>query len=491
MALPASQPTTLPAPAEPGKTSITHHRIGLGDQFYDYDAIAGEQEQKDESGKTRADLFYVAYQLSGKARPAERPIMFCFNGGPGAASVWLHLGAAGPKSIKLDEKGLPVGPPYSLIDNTLTWLPSTDLVFIDPVSTGYSRPAPGEKADAFHGVRNDVQSVAQFIRLYLTQHQRWASPIYLAGESYGTTRGALLADVLNDQYGIAVSGVVLISSVLDFQTLLSGGGNDLPYEMYLPSYAAVAWYHRKLPADLQKDLDSTLAAARKFTVDTYTSALLKGSSLMADDRRHVVAQIARFTGLPADLIDRCDLRVPPGRFEKELLGDGHTIIGRFDGRVTGYDPDAAATSPSFDPSLAYYKPAYSAAFNDYVRRDLGYTNDLSYEVLTEVGPWALGGDGGTGYLNVIDNLQSALLKNPHLRVLFVSGLFDLATPYFAADYTVDRLRLNPDAVANVTHVDYPAGHMVYHDKYSDDALRKAIAAFVGGHPASTSPKASH
>ena len=264
---PATQAATLPAPADPGKTSITHHSITLAGKLLEYDAIAGELAQNDEAGKTKADIFYVSYQATtGDINPAHRPILFCFNGGPGAAAVWLHLGAAGPKTIAMDDQNLPVGPPYALADNQATWLAAADLVFIDPVSTGYSRPAPGEKAEQFHGVIEDANSVAEFIRLYLTQHQRWASPKFLAGESYGTTRASILAGLLNDRYGIAVNGVVLISSVLDFQTLIASEGNDLPYEMYLPTFTAVAWYHHKLPADLQGDFDKTIAAAREFAV---------------------------------------------------------------------------------------------------------------------------------------------------------------------------------------------------------------------------------
>ena len=474
-----SRPTTHPSDAET-KLSTTHHTITLAGKSLSYTATAGPLAMQDETGKPQADLFYVAYDADGTTDPATRPITFLFNGGPGAAAVWLHLGAAGPKTIELDDHNLPVGPPYRLTDNSSTWLTASDLVFIDPVSTGYSRPAPGEKADQFHGVRPDIESVSAFIRLYLTKNRRWSSPIYLVGESYGTTRAAALADQLAERYGIAVNGVILISSVLDFQALQASPGNDLPYELYLPSYAAVAWHHQKLAAPLQADFNKTIDQARAFATTQYAPALAQGTSLPADQRAEIIKQLSAFTSLPADMIDRSNLRIDPSLFEKELLEDGHHIIGRFDGRVVGYDPDGIRHAPGFDPSLDYYLPAYSSTFNDYVRRELKYENDLPYEVLTDrVQPWNLGEENG-GYLYVIDDLQSAMLHNPHLRVMFVSGYFDLATPFFSADYTIDRMNLDPALRPNITHEYFPTGHMVYHDHDSKQKLADDVSKFI--HP---------
>lgn len=476
---PTTAPASRPVPSpEDVKVSITHHQITLDGKPLAYTATAGDLIIKDESGKPRADMFFVAYALNPASDPATRPITFLFNGGPGAAAVWLHLGGAGPRVIDLNDHDLPVGPPYKLVDNPATWLSASDLVFIDPVSTGYSRPAPGVKADEFHGVQADINSIADFIRLYTTEYERWASPIYLAGESYGTTRAALLAEHLADHDGLAVNGIVLISSVLDFQSLLSGPANDQPYIMYLPSYTAVAWYHHKLSPELQADFNKAIEQAKTFAIEQYAPVLAKGSSLSTDQRTQVVKQLAAFTGLPAELIDRGNLRIAPSLFEKELLGDGHHIIGRFDGRITGYDSDALAHYPSYDPSLSQYLPAYSATFNDYVRRELHYQSDLPYEVLTDrVQPWSFGHEGG-GYLYVIDDLQSALLKNPHLRVMFVSGYFDLATPFFSADYAINRLELGPDLRKNITHEYFPTGHMVYHHRASALKLSQEVAKFI-------------
>jgi carboxypeptidase C (cathepsin A) len=314
--------------------------------------------------------------------------------------------------------------------------------------------------------------VAEFIRVYITKYRRWGSPIYLAGESYGTTRASLLAGYLADHDGIAVNGITLISSVLDFKTIIPGPENDLPYEMYLPTYAAVAWYHKKLSPEYQADLGKTVDAARKFVVDEYTPGLLKGASLPADVRAHLIKQLSAFTGLTEEMIDRDNLRINPGQFEKQLLGDGHHIIGRFDGRITGYDADASHGGPGYDPSLSRYASAYTSAFNQYVREDLKYENDLQYQALTSVGPW------DERDLYVIDDLQAAMLQNPHLRVQFISGYFDLATPFYAADYTINRMQLSPETRANITHLYFPTGHMVYHHRESAKKMADAVEKFV-------------
>jgi carboxypeptidase C (cathepsin A) len=470
-------PTTKPGET---KLSTTHHEITLNGKTLSYTATAGPLAMQDETGKPQADLFYVAYDADNTTDPATRPITFLFNGGPGAAAVWLHLGAAGPKTIELDDQDLPVGPPYHLTDNSSTWLTASDLVFIDPVSTGYSRPAPGEKADQFHGVNNDIESVSAFIRLYLTKHRRWASPIYLAGESYGTTRAAALANQLAQRYGINVNGVILISSVLDFQALMANPGNDLPFVLYLPSYAAIAFHHKLLSPDLQADFDKTIDQARAFALNQYAPALAQGAALPADQRTQIIKQLSSFTSLPADLIDRANLRIDPAMFEKKLLDNGRHIIGRFDARIIGIDPDPIRNAPAYDPSLNRYLPAYSATFNDYIRRELNYENDLPYEVLTDhVQPWPFGEENG-GYLYVVDDLQSAILHNPHLRVMFVSGYFDLATPFFSADYVINRMNLDPTLRPNITHEYFPTGHMVYHDHDSKQKLADDVAKFI--HP---------
>ena len=312
----SSQPTS-PAPVADTKDgdrglSVTHGTVAHNGQPLAYRATAGTMAMKDESGRTKANIFFVSYDTEAKDTTA-RPLTFLFNGGPGAAAVWLHLGGLGPKIIDLDPHGMPVGPPYKLIDNPHTWLGSSDLVFVDPVGTGYSRAAPGEDPRNFYGYQNDLQSCADFIRAYITRNHGWGRPIYLAGESYGTTRCAGLAGFLADRYGIQPSGVSLISSVLDFSTLSPSPGNDLPYELWLPTYASVAFYHHKLTGEYATDLQKTIDAARKFTVNEYLPALNKGAALSAADRKHVIEQLAALTSIPADVWDRGNLRVGPRR----------------------------------------------------------------------------------------------------------------------------------------------------------------------------------
>ena len=491
------------------KIKVTEHTLHINNKELRFKATVGTLPQKDETGSNKADIFFVAYELlprdeeskspssqpssaaagegakqnaatSPTTRPAStRPVTFVFNGGPGAASVWLHIGTAGPKRVDLDDEGNPTGPPYRLVDNESTWLDATDLVFIDPVGTGYSRPAPGEKGEQFFGVTEDVKSVASFIRLWTTRYQRWLSPKFLAGESYGTTRAAGLSEHLLDRHGISLNGILLISSVLNFQTLSPGPGNELPYPLYVPSYAANAWYHKKLAADLQSQpLEKLLKEVESWSMNEYLTALGKGEALPEADTRVIADRLSRYTGLPVDWILKSDLRVPPNRFMKQLLSDQRKIIGRFDGRMTGLDPDPINPDPAFDPSLSVYLGPYTADFNHYVRTELKYENDLPYEVLSgRVHPWNFG-PGGNGYLYVADNLRDTMLKNPQLKVLFASGWMDLATAYFATDYTIEHMDLPKPLRASIIRKYYPAGHMMYHDAPSRRKLHDDITDFI-------------
>ncbi len=475
----ASQPTATEGIIE--KPSVTAQQITLGGAPLRYRATAATMAMKDETGKLKATVFFIAYEKTrpAGADPTRRPLTFVFNGGPGAAAVWLHLGTAGPKRIEMGTDDIPAGPPYRLIDNTDTWLDVTDLVFIDPVGTGFSRPAPGEKGQEFYGVKEDAQWVAEFIRLYLTQYERWTSPLFLAGESYGTTRAAALSGYLLDRYGIALNGIVLISCVLDFQTLQHGDSRDLPFPLYLPTYTALAWYHKRLSPEAQKiALPTLLQEVQQWATDTYTVALAKGDRLAHDQRQLVVKRLARYTSLTPDFVEKSNLRITPWAFRKQLLADQRRIIGRFDGRITGVDSDPSADSPDFDPSLSRYLPAYSSTFNDYVRRILKYRNDLAYEVLTDkVRPWNYGPSGGGG-LSVMDSLRSAMVKMPNLKVMFASGYHDLATPRFSTDYTIDHLGLPPVLRENVTHQYYTGGHMMYHHRPSLSKLKADVAALI-------------
>ncbi len=507
-AIPEVKPETKPAEAAvltpSDKLAVTHHELVLPGGVLRYTATAGYMILKDESGKPRANFFYTAYtkdkatnatEPSGSAAGAStqsdaatiqagatqdptRPITFVFNGGPGAASVWLHLGAVGPQRIALRDDGAPLPPPAKLIDNPYTWLDATDLVLIDPVGTGYSRAATPEGAKDFYNVQQDIESVGEFIRLYLTKNERWGSPKFLAGESYGTTRASLLADYLQEHVGITLNGVVLISTVLSFQNISPSESNDVPYALFFPTYTAAAFYHKKLPADLAGDLDGTLKKSQAFAMGPYLSALARGSALQGAERAALVDDIARYTGLSKDYIDRADLKIDPSRFEKELLRDRHQIIGRFDSRVSAAGIDGNGASPEFDPSQSQYLGIYATAFNAYIRHDLHYENDLPYEVLKGL-PWSFN-DTGQGYLYVGDNLRSAMVKNPQLKLMVAAGYFDLATPFQSVNYTIDHMQLPADIRANVTQTYYPGGHMLYHVKANLEKLHSDVKAFIEG-----------
>jgi carboxypeptidase C (cathepsin A) len=453
----------------------TFHTIQLGGKKLPYKATAGTMVLRDDEGKPRANIFCVAY-TSGD--PSKRPITFAYNGGPGSSSVWLHMGAFGPKRVHLNEDGSAVPPPYRLDDNDLSLLDLTDLVFIDPVTTGYSRPVPGQNAKQFHGVQEDVESVGDFIRQYTTKYERWDSPKFLAGESYGTTRSAGLAAYLQDRHGLNLNGVVLISAILNFQTARFDEGNDLPYPLFLPTYTATAWYHKKLPDSLQKlPLRKVLDEAERFALNGYNTALMKGSALPTEERQQVVAQLARFTGLSEDYVRRSNLRVEIRRFCKELLRGEGKSVGRFDSRFTGTDVDDVGERPDYDPSYAVIQGAYTATFNDYVRRGLKFDSKLPYEILTaKVQPWDFG-PAKNRYLNVSGALRSAMTKNPALKLFVANGYYDLATPYCATIYTVNHLGLAPALARNVSMSYYSAGHMMYIQRRDHQQLKTDLAAF--------------
>lgn len=470
-------PATQPAD---DRLVVTRHSLRMPDgSAIDYQATTGTIVMKDEAGKAKADFFFTAYEkVNGDAAlDVNRPITFVFNGGPGAASVWLHLGVVGPRRIDFPDDGIPGPPPYRLVDNESTWLGFTDLVLIDPIGTGYSRPAAGEDGKQFWGVEQDVQSVADFIRLYLTRYQRWTSPKFLAGESYGTTRAARLSDYLADRYGINVNGISLISTVLSFQTLRPGDGNDLPYVLFLPTYTYTAAYHGKLAPELSADLQKTLREVEAFAVNQYQPALLRGATLSPDERAAIIEKLARYTSLPAEFIEASNLRVGPSAFQKQLLSTERKIIGRFDGRLTAFDPSPTAPTPAFDPSYVAYNGPYSSCYHQYVRGELKYESDLTYEILTgRVRPWDYNLPGG-GFVNSADELRSAMIKNPHLKVLVAEGMYDFATPYFASDYTINQLELPDHIAGNITRTYYDGGHMMYHVAGAREQLTRDVRAF--------------
>ena len=438
----------------------------------------GDQAGESEGEKPRASVFFISYTREEVADPSKRPITFSFNGGPGSSSVWLHLGLLGPRRVVMTEIGDLPPPPYHLTDNEYSFLDQTDLVFIDPVSTGYSRAVVGEKAKAFHGFKKDIESVGDFIRLYTTRYQRWTSPKFLIGESYGTTRAAGLSGYLQERHGMFLNGIMLISSILNFATARFNDGNDLPYILFLPTYTATAWYHKRLAPDLQADLQKTLREVETFARGEYTVALAKGAGLAAEERAQIIAKVARYTGLSADYVDRVNLRIEIHRFTKELLRDERRTTGRLDSRFKGIDRDAAGEKHEYDPSLTNIMGPYTATFNDYVRGELKFETDLPYEILTpRVQPWSFA-EYENQYVNVAETLRHAMTINPYLRVIIANGFYDFATPYFATQYTFDHLGLDTSLQKNIALTFYEAGHMMYIHIPSLAKLRKDLAAFM-------------
>jgi carboxypeptidase C (cathepsin A) len=475
---PKEEKKTPPPPEE--KVVQTKHSFRLGGQEIKYTATAGTTLLKLEDGTPKASVFYIAYTKDDVTDLSQRPITFTFNGGPGSSSVWLHLGAFGPRRVQMGDVGSLLPPPYKLVDNDASLLDITDLVFIDPVSTGYSRAVPGEAPAQFHGIQQDVESVADFIRLYATRAKRWSSPKFLAGESYGTTRAAGLSGYLQQRYGMYLNGIILISSILNFETARFDTGNDLPYILFLPTYTAIAWYHKKLPADLQGDLQKALDESRQFAKGEYADALMAGQALPPARRAEIIKKLSRLTGLSTEFIDHCDLRVQISRFAKELRRSDRRTIGRIDGRFTGIDADAAGATPDYDPSIAAVTGPYAGVLNDYVRTDLKFESDLPYEILTDrVRPWSFE-PYENRYANVAETLRSAMTQNPFLRVFVGKGYYDLATPFFAAEYTFDHLGLDASLQNHITGSYYEAGHMMYVHPPSLAKLKKDIAEFMQG-----------
>ncbi len=469
------EPEPTPPPVEESPV-VKSHSLPIGDRHIEYYSTCGMMPIKNEDGEIEANFFFTAYTLGSAEGDRRRPLMFSFNGGPGSSSVWLHLGGLGPKRVRMLDDGAMPQPPFETIDNEHSWLEETDLVFIDPVDTGYSRATTPELAKKFRGVQPDLDSVGEFIRLYLSRYKRWSSPLFLVGESYGTFRAAGLAGLLIEK-GIAFNGIVLVSSVLNMQTLRFDEGNDLPYALYLPTYAATAWYHKRLPADLQaRTLESLVDEVEKWTAKEYTLALAKGAGLQGDERAAIVKTLARYTGLSERYVDQSNVRIHIQRFCKELLRDEAKTVGRLDSRYTGFDAVGVSEMPDYDPSMSAIRPPFTSALNDHIRATLGYETDAQYHILRGV-EWNWG-DAAEGYSKTSAALSSAFAKNPYLHLFVASGYYDLATCYFATDYTLDHLALDPGTRGNLRTEKYPVGHMVYLEKTVLEKLQKDVASFI-------------
>jgi carboxypeptidase C (cathepsin A) len=460
----------------------TQHSIMLDGAELAYTATAGRvvlrleghTDDKFDGARARAEVFITSYVVENDGATT-RPVVFAFNGGPGSSSVWLHLGVLGPRRVEMGDAGRLLRPPYRLVDNAETLLKHADLVFIDPVSTGYSRAVKGEKSKDFHGYGADIESIGEMIRLWTSRNGRWMSPKYLCGESYGTLRAAGLSRYLQERSGLYLNGLILISTVLDWGGSHFAGDNDDPYVMYLPTYAAIAHYHGRHG---DRSLRDVLDEAEAYADRDYPWALQRGSRLTTDERSTAVAKLASLTGLSEDYVDRVNLRPEHIRFFTELLRDQRKTVGRIDGRFTGWDADAGREHLETDPSIDAIVGPYSAAFNHYVRADLGYANDLSYEVLTErVQPWSYKEFEGE-HIYVADKLATAMRTNPHMRVHVACGYHDGATPYYAALHTFAHLAIPAELRDNIEYSYHEAGHMMYLHEPSRIAQSEQLAAFV-------------
>lgn len=473
----------VPAPEPEPLNWTSSHSITVGAQTVAYDAVVGSIILRDDKEKATAELFYTAYFRTNGAEAASRPLIFAYNGGPGSASFWLHMGIMGPRRVVTPIVGQQAPPPYPMEDNQYTLLDQADIVMVDPVGTGFSLPVGEATGEDFWGLDEDARSLTQFIRRFLSQYGRWNSPRYLLGESYGTTRSALLARHLQ-RANIDLNGIVLVSAVLDFNTILFPEGSIMPYILNVPSFAVTAEYLDALPGGKPADLGAFMEEVEDWVLSDYAGALMAGSAVDPARRAAVIEQMHQYTGLSPEYLDKSNLRVTAPEFEKELLRNQGLVVGRLDARFTGPTGDLLELRPSHDPQSSAIASAYTSAFNAYVRSELGYDGQREYVPSGMARPWNFDredeniGFGLGGVPNVAPDLATALTRNPRLEVLLINGIYDLATPYFAAVWTMDNLNLPPDLRDNIERADFAAGHMMYVEQSLLEQWKETLGRFI-------------
>ncbi|MGY8985726.1 MAG: S10 family peptidase [Sphingomonadales bacterium] len=478
-----SNPSLLLADAEKvligePQVSITQHQGRFNGERVNYSATAGETYIKDRDGKPTGSIFSVSYVKSGVGDSTNRPITFFYNGGPGSSSVWLHMGAFGPKRVAVPNDAKDDGAaPFKMVDNPSVFLDVTDIVFIDPVGTGFSKPLGESKGSDFWGVHEDAQSIEQFIRAWLTKNGRWNSPKYIGGESYGTTRSAALIRELEGGFDdVSINGIILVSTILDFGLSSNNPGQELAYMVYLPTMAMTSLYHGKISTD--KSLENFAQEARDFAINVYGPALLKGNSLQGEERAEIRSSLAYYTGLSETYLENANLRVQYQRYLKEIVREDGMSAGRLDGRYLGQDFDNGGEIPDTDPSFYGIDGAYTATLNSYIRSDLGYTTDEQYYIIGGVTGrwnWNLNSRDTTYYKNVAPYIGTAMKGNSELRVYNAAGYYDFATPFFGAEYSMNRSGIDN---SRVTYSYFEAGHMVYLPEESLVRLNNEIREFI-------------
>ena len=473
----SSQPTEEHAGPAEEKISQTSHTTRIDGREIKYTATTGTLPIRLDNGQVAARMFFVAYTKDGEDSKT-RPVSFLYNGGPGAATIWLHMGSFAPRHVQMADDGFQPAPPYRLVDNENSILDATDLVFIDAISTGYSRTAPGVSSQQFHGQSGDLRAFGEFINTYLTTYSRWPSPKYLIGESYGTIRSAGLSEEIQSRHGIELNGIVLVSSLLTYQTLSPAPSNDVAYAANIETFTADAWFHKRLPADLQAmTIKQVVDQSRTFAWGDYLPALTKGNTLTDAEKNAMAQKLARFTGLPAQFILNANLRVTADRFRKELLRDKRLAVGRLDGRYTSIDADAAGEREEFDISNSALQGPYTAMFQDYVKNELKWETDLHYPTSGNVRPWTY---VQNGYMDMTEPLRSAMTHNPFLKVFVAIGYYDMATIMGGAEFNFTHLAYDKQVTDRVSYGYYEAGHMIYTRPSEHRKLRNDVVKFITG-----------